>query len=274
LLNNPWLLDSGGLLDVPRQLDITGPQRPRELLRRPRELLSRPRLAGCGKLVRRRDLLARWASRVLLGMGVLLPGQVLLDSRRLLEAGVLLDSGTLLVGLRWRSRLERLLLRRLLRRGWRVRGSAVGQAVDRRLRHAAWWLTVSVLGVGPVSVLRAGPVPAGQRPGSVPVRRAVRLHAVLPGGAVVRRLVVPGAIRGRRAMPRGSGRGRLAARRLRHGLHRLHAGGLLRSLRLVRELRLMGCLRLLPCLLVALWLLAGARLLRLWLRRERLLDPW
>jgi hypothetical protein len=268
LLNNPWLLDAAGLLDVPWLLDITGLRSPRELLRRPRELLSRPRLAGRGKLVRRRDLLARWASRVLLGMGVLLPGQVLLDSRRLLEAGVLLDSGALLVGLRWRSRLER-----LLRRGWRVRGRAVGQAVDRRLRHAAWWLTVSVLGVGPVSVLRAGPVPAGQRPGSVPVRHAVRLHAVLPGGAVVRRLVVPGAIRGRRAMPRGSGRGRLAARRLRRGLRRLHAGGLLRSLRLVRELRLMGCLRLLPCLLVALWLLAGARLLRLRLRRERLLGP-
>ena len=72
-------------------------------------------------------------------------------------------------------------------------------------------------------------------------------------------------------MPRGSGRGRLAARRLRRGLHRLHAGGLLRSLRLVRELRLMGCLRLLPCLLIALWLLAGARLR---LRRGRLLGPW
>ena len=100
MLNNPWLLD------------ITGLQSPRELLRRPRELLSRPRLAGRGKLVRRRDLLARWASRVLLRMGVLLPGQVLLDSRRLLEAGVLLDSGALLVGLRWRSRLERLRRRR------------------------------------------------------------------------------------------------------------------------------------------------------------------
>ena len=79
-------------------------------------------------------------------------------------------------------------------------------------------------------------------------------------------------------MPRGSGRWRLAARRLRRGLRRLHAGGLLRSLRLVRELRLMGRLRLLPCLLpcllVALWLLAGARLPRLRLRRERLLDPW
>jgi hypothetical protein len=268
LLNNPWLLDGGGLLDVPRLLDITGLQSPRELLRRPRELLSRPRLAGRGKLVRRRDLLARWASRVLLGMGVLLPGQVLLDSRRLLEAGVLLDSGALLVGLRWRSRLERL----LLRRGWRVRGCAVDQAVDRRLRHAAWWLTVSVLGVGPISVLRAGPVPAGRRPASIPVRRAVRLRAVLPGGAVARRLVVPGAIRGRRAMPRGSGRGRLAARRLRRGLRRLHAGGLLRSLRLVRELRLMGCLRLLPWLLIALWLLACARLRRGRLRLR--LSPW
>ena len=81
-------------------------------------------------------------------------------------------------------------------------------------------------------------------------------------------------------MPRGSGRGRLAARRLRRGLRRLHAGGLLRSLRLVRELRLMGCLRLLPRLLVALWLLAvalwllpGSRLLRLRLRRGRLLGP-
>ena len=75
-------------------------------------------------------------------------------------------------------------------------------------------------------------------------------------------------------MPRGCGRGRLAARRLRRGLHRLHADGLLRRLRLVRELRLMGCLRLLPCLLIALWLLAGARLLRLRLRRGRLLGPW
>ena len=59
LLSRWKLLNSPRLLNGPRLLDDARLLRRRILLGRPRELLSRPGLARCGKLISRRDLLAR-----------------------------------------------------------------------------------------------------------------------------------------------------------------------------------------------------------------------